>query len=172
MADYLVRPASLADLDALIALRAAVAGEGRWIGAELPLDEAGDRERFGAALEGRAGVASLHLAAVDGGEELVGFLGMTTRPYGVAELGMLVAAGWRGRGVGSALLARAIEWARADAATHKIALQLWPHNEPALRLYRRHGFVVEGYLHRHYSRRNGERWDALVMGLDLDGPPS
>ena len=36
-------------------------------------------------------------------------------PYGVADFGMMVAADARGRGVGSALLATAIEWARAAA---------------------------------------------------------
>ena len=45
---------------------------------------------------------------------------------------------------------------------------MWPHNHAARRLYRRHGFVEEGRLRRHYSRRNGELWDAVVMGLVLD----
>ena len=42
-------------------------------------------------------------------------------------------------------------------------------NEAALALYERHGFVREGYLHRHYPRRTGEVWDAVVMGLVLEG---
>jgi ribosomal protein S18 acetylase RimI-like enzyme len=88
-------------------------------------------------------------------------------PYGVADLGMLVAAGWRGRGVGSALLAEGIERARA-AGAHKIALQVWPHNRAALALYERFGFRREGLLRRHYRRRSGELWDAVVMGLPLD----
>lgn len=80
---------------------------------------------------------------------------------------MMVAADSRRRGVGSALLTAAIEWARG-AGAHKVALQAWPHNEAALALYRKFGFEQEGYLHRHYPRRNGELWDAVVMGLLLD----
>ena len=87
--------------------------------------------------------------------------------YGVAELGMAVAAGWRGRGIGSALLAEAIDQAR-KAGAHKVALQVWPHNAAAIALYERFGFQREGYLHRHYRRRSGELWDAIIMGLRLD----
>jgi RimJ/RimL family protein N-acetyltransferase len=47
---------------------------------------------------------------------------------------------------------------------HKIALQVWPHNEAALALYRSSGFEQEGYLRQHYRRKNGELWDAVVMG--------
>ncbi|MDQ3574430.1 MAG: hypothetical protein M3404_05830, partial [Actinomycetota bacterium] len=57
---------------------------------------------------------------------------------------------------------------------HKVALQVWPHNHGALALYRKFGFVQEGLLRRHYPRRNGELWDAVVMGLVLneDAPGS
>ena len=87
--------------------------------------------------------------------------------YGVADLGMLVTPDWRGRGVGSALLTAGIDWARA-AGAHKISLQHWPHNDTARALYERFGFEQEGYLRRHYRRKNGELWDAAVMGLLLD----
>jgi RimJ/RimL family protein N-acetyltransferase len=58
-------------------------------------------------------------------------------------------------------------WARRSGA-HKVALQVWPHNVAARRLYEKHGFVQEGLLRRHYRRRNGELWDAVVMGMVLD----
>ena len=92
--------------------------------------------------------------------------------YGVAEVGMLVAAEWRRRGVGSALLGAGIAWAR-EAGAHKVALQVWPHNQAAITLYEKFGFQREGLLRRHYRRRNGELWDAVVMGLPLDpGAPT
>ena len=50
---------------------------------------------------------------------------------------------------------------------HKVALEVWPHNHAALRLYQRAGFETEGRLRRHYRRRNGELWDTIVMGLAL-----
>src|SRR6266508_2058891 len=85
----------------------------------------------------------------------------------IVELFVEVAAeGWRGRGVGSALLRAGIEWARG-AGAHKVALQVWPHNAAALALYEKFGFQREGLLRGHYRRRNGELWDAIVMGLPL-----
>ena len=161
-AGFRVRPAVESDLDAMMSLRADVAAEGRWIGAELPLDEARDRV---ALRPGRPGTGSFVAMADDG--TLIANLGIELAPYGVAHLGMCVADGWRGKGVGRALLAAAIDWARG-AGAHKVELQCWPHNDAARRLYEGMGFVQEGYLRRHYPRKTGELWDAVVMGLVLD----
>jgi RimJ/RimL family protein N-acetyltransferase len=158
-----VRPATLADVDTLVALLVEVAGEGRWIGAEAPVDVDRRRQRMAADVEGEDAI----ILVAEAGGEPVGQLGLRLAPYGVADLGMLVAAGWRGRGVGAALLAEAVRRAR-EAGAHKIALQVWPHNTAAIALYERFGFRREGYLRRHYRRRSGELWDAVVMGLPLD----
>ena len=159
---FLVRPAVEADVEPLMELRRAVAAEGDWIGAELPLDEEGDRAMIRQGIDGGA----MFAAVAD--DTIVGNIGLHLPRFLVADLGMLVAQGWRGRGVGSALLEQGIAWARAQGA-HKVALQHWPHNEAAHRLYLKHGFVQEGYLRRHYPRKNGDLWDAVVMGLVLDG---
>lgn len=70
------------------------------------------------------------------------------------------------RGVGSALLATAIEWAR-DRGMHKLSLSVFPHNEAAIALYRKFGFIEEGRRIKHYRRASGELWDAIEMGLML-----
>jgi RimJ/RimL family protein N-acetyltransferase len=158
-----VRPVREEDLDALVELFAAVAGEGRWIGAETPVDRERRRRRFAEDLEGDDTV----MLVADAGGELVGQLGLHIAGYGVADLGMLVAEGWRRRGVGSALLRAGIDRSR-QAGAHKIALQVWPHNRAAIALYERFGFQREGRLRHHYRRRSGELWDAIVMGLLLD----
>jgi RimJ/RimL family protein N-acetyltransferase len=157
-----VRRAREADLDAMVELFAAVAEEGRWIAAEPPVDREQRRQRFAEDL----GDDHTVTLVADAGGELVGQLGLRLAGYGVADLGMLVAAGWRRRGVGSALLRAGIDWAR-QAGAHKIALQVWPHNQAAVALYERFGFQHEGRLRRHYRRRSGELWDAIVMGLPL-----
>jgi len=159
-----VRPATEADLDAAVDLYADVAAEGRWIGGEAPVDTEERRARMESSI--RREDARFFMADDHG--EIVGHLWIGLAAYGVADVGMMVAADARGQGVGSALLAAAVDWARGVGA-HKIALQVWPHNEAALALYRKFGFEQEGYLRRHYRRRNGELWDALVMGLPLDG---
>jgi RimJ/RimL family protein N-acetyltransferase len=158
-----IREATLADVDALIGLLVEVAGEGRWIATEPPVDVERRRRRKVDDVES----ADAIVLVAEAGGELVGELGLRLARYGVAELGMAVAAGWRGRGVGSALLAEGIDRARA-AGAHKIDLQVWPHNTAAIGLYERFGFEREGYLRRHYRRRSGELWDAVIMGLRLD----
>jgi RimJ/RimL family protein N-acetyltransferase len=158
-----VRPATLDDVDAVVAMLVEVAGEGRWIGIEAPVDVEQRRRRMVEDIEREEAIV---LVAEAGGQP-VGELGLYLARYGVADLGMVVAAGWRGRGVGTALLAEAIARART-AGAHKIALQVWPHNAAAIALYERSGFQREGYLTRHYRRRSGELWDAIIMGLRLD----
>ena len=158
-----VRRATAADADAVVAMLVEVAGEGRWIATEAPVDVDQRRRRLVEDIEREDAIV---LVAEAGGQP-VGELGLHLARYGVAHLGMAVAAGWRGRGVGSALLAEAIDQART-AGAHKVALQVWPHNAAAIALYERFGFQREGYLTRHYRRRSGELWDAVVMGLPLD----
>nr|WP_067659449.1 GNAT family N-acetyltransferase [Nocardia harenae] len=159
-----VRAATPADAEAMAALRAAVAAEGRWIGAEPPVDEVAAAATIRAAIaEGRG----VFVAEVDG--VLAGTAVTYFDTTGVTTFGMQVAAGHRGQGIGTALLDAVVAWARERGA-HKVTLQVWPHNEPAIALYRRAGFEVEGRLRRHYRRRSGELWDAVLMGLHLPKP--
>ena len=160
-----VRRAAPEDVDALVDLFVAVVEEGRWLGAEPPVDREIQRERFLLQIEPSTETASLVAVTVDG--EVIGHARVDVTPYNVAGLGMMVDVRWRGQGVGSLILEAAIDAAR-EIGAHKLALQLWTHNEPARRLYERHGFTEEGVLRRHYPRRNGELWDAMIMGLVLD----
>ena len=161
-----IRRATRDDLEGLLDLREAVAGEGVWIGAQVPLDREGDRARHLDTIErqddGTSGV--LLVAELDG--TMVGSLSMHAR-IGIAGLGMQVADGHRGQGIGAALVAEAIEWA-SGAGVHKVELECWPWNRRARTLYERFGFVEEGYRRRQYRRKDGSLWDSVVMGLVLD----
>jgi RimJ/RimL family protein N-acetyltransferase len=137
-------------------LFAAVAEERDGIAAEPPVDIERRAERW--HLDGT-------FVAVDA-SEIVGLLSVDPTPFGYGELGMLVAADSRGRGVGTALVAAAIEWARASGL-HKLTLGVFPHNDAAIGLYRKLGFVDEGLRTRQIRRANGELWDLLEMGLQL-----
>jgi putative acetyltransferase len=101
-----------------------------------------------------------------GGPGVVGHITIAVASYGVADIAMLLREGWRGRGLGSALLEEAIAWA-TRAGAHKMALEVWPDNTPAIRLYEQAGFVEEGRKRRHYRRRDGELWDSVLMGRPL-----
>jgi len=159
-----VRRAQPEDFERWLAVHEAVAAEGKWIGAELPLDLDAVREHFDDGVNGER--RALFLAESEDGT-VVGNFKITVWSFGVADFGMAVLDGWRGKGVGSRLLEAGIAFAREHGA-HKIALQMWPHNTGAQRLYEKYGFVVEGRLRRHYPRQNGELWDAVIMGLVLD----
>lgn len=108
------------------------------------------------------------IAEIDG--KLVGVLHCNgwarRRARHVTTLGLTVDSAWRGRGVGSALLTDAIQWARTSGVVTRIELQVFASNRSAVRLYERFGFVVEGTLRR-AVRRNGQYEDNLVMGLLL-----
>lgn len=168
---WTIRPTRPGDVEALNDLTEAVAAEGRWLGTEAGFDREARARRLVAALREPDRWASF--VAVRGpdpdasGTALVGNLGIERQATGVATLGMQVADGWRGRGIGTALLRSAVDWAR-DHDAHKVQLEVWPHNRAAIALYERTGFVVEGRLARQYRRRSGELWDSLVMGLVLD----
>lgn len=58
------------------------------------------------------------------------------------DLGLAVAPEWRGRGVGTALMRAAEDWARAHGA-ERMVLDLDARNEGAQRLYERLGYEVE-----------------------------
>jgi len=150
-----VRPAEDRDRRPLALLFAAVAEERDGIAAEPPIDV---EER---AASWRLDGTLVALAAGD----VVGLLNVASH-FGAGEIGMLVARDWRGRGVGSALVAAAIELARSRGL-HKLALSVFPHNEAAIALYRKFGFVEEGRRRRHVRRANGELWDLIEMGLLL-----
>jgi RimJ/RimL family protein N-acetyltransferase len=151
-----VRPAEERDRRALAELFASVASERDGIATEPPVDVEAWAANWG--LEGT-------IVAV-AGDEIVGELRVEPSWFGYGEIGMMVAAGWRGRGVGSALVAAAIEWARAQGM-HKLSLSVFPHNAAAIALYRKFGFVEEGRRIRHLRRANGELWDLIDMGLLL-----
>ena len=155
-APFQIRPADDNDRLPLAILFAAVAEERDGIATEPPVD-----------IKARAASWTLDGALVAVARaEIVGALHVERSRFGFGEIGMAVAREWRGRGVGSALLAAAIEWAR-ERDLHKLSLSVFPHNAAAIALYRKFGFVEEGRRVKQFRRANGELWDALDMGLLL-----
>ena len=67
-------------------------------------------------------------------------------------------------GAGSALMAAAIERAR-ERGLDKLSLGVFAHNDAAIALYRKFGFVEEGRRIKHVRRASGELSDVMDMGL-------
>lgn len=80
-------------------------------------------------------------------------------------LGMSVREAFRGQGVGSALMARAIEWARNQPDLSLITLEVYAANTHAISLYERFGFVPKGTLPGGLVHDDGSAWDQIEMYL-------
>jgi RimJ/RimL family protein N-acetyltransferase len=79
---------------------------------------------------------------------------------------MSIDKGWRDQGVGSKLMARAVEWAKGTGVVSRVELLVFTRNEMAIHLYQKFGFLVEGRQRRAIFR-NGEYLDNLLMALLL-----
>jgi len=158
MTEFTVRPARPGDAPAMARLFAAVAAERDGIATEPPVD-LDERAAVFAAGAVRSAVADAHGA-------IIGLMHVEASRHGFGELSMAVGRDWRGRGVGSALVQAAIDWARGQGL-HKLCLEVFPHNAAGIALYRKSGFIQEGRRVRQYRRASGELWDTIMMGRDL-----
>jgi putative acetyltransferase len=105
------------------------------------------------------------VAVVDG--EMTGQLDIFTYPNQprrkhVAAIGMSVRDDFQGQGVGTALLKAATDMADNWLNILRVELEVYTDNEPAVRLYKNCGFVIEGTLAR-YAYRAGQFVDVYTM---------
>jgi aminoglycoside 6'-N-acetyltransferase len=154
-AGIVIRPATPEDEAAMVelehasAIHHATVDPDRWRVPPLDAIAAYRRKRRMADPDGAAIVAE-----ADG--QLVGMVELLPRgftaeagaaraPIPSVDIGLSVAPDWRGRGVGTALMRAAEDWAREHSAT-RIILDLAAANIGALRLYERLGYGVHGLL--------------------------
>ncbi|HET9050941.1 MAG TPA: GNAT family N-acetyltransferase [Candidatus Dormibacteraeota bacterium] len=160
---WLVRPAAERDATGLLAVRDAVAAAGGLVAAAP-----GERTRIEEALALAGILSSGGLALVcESAGEITGSLQVARRrgPYEghVGDLSIALLAPFRGVGIGSAMLAMAVEWARA-VRLRKVCLAVFPDNARAISVYLRAGFAQEG-LQRCQVHAGGTDRDLLLMGL-------
>lgn len=165
-----VRVARPSDARSFLEAYASVAAEKRYIQTERVAATARHyRRRFRRAWTERAA----HLVAVEG-DRVVGSLSIRRddhpATWHVATLGMFVVSTHRGRRVGTALMTEALRWAR-EHRVERVELTVYPHNEPAIALYRRFGFGEEGRLVRHAKKSYGYE-DEILMAVWLGPEPA
>ena len=110
------------------------------------------------------GLVSL-VACVD--SEVVGQLSLQTFPTRprrrhVGHIGMAVRDDWQRKGAGTALMRAAIDLADKWLNLTRLELEVYTDNEPAIRLYEKFGFTIEGTLAQH-SFRDGRYVDSHLM---------
>jgi L-phenylalanine/L-methionine N-acetyltransferase len=105
------------------------------------------------------------VAEVNG--RVVGNLGLhvvsrSPRRRHAAGLGMSVHDDWQRCGVGTALMAAAIDVADNWLGYRRLELTVYTDNVAAIALYRKFGFELEG-THKEFAFRNGRYVDAFAM---------
>ena len=98
--------------------------------------------------------------------QVIGDIGLTLagnpRRRHTASIGMGVHDEFAGHGVGSALMTAVLNIADNWLNLRRVELTVFTDNEPAIRLYERHGFVTEGCL-KQFAFRDGHYVDAFTM---------
>jgi putative acetyltransferase len=162
-----IREAGPGDAAALCGLSAAIGDEpGAWLLTTEMWRSVSDERRYLRSVR-RHPDAVVYVALDD--DTIVGRLSLARDPHPashhVADLGLMVAAAYRRRGIGRALLEQAVAWAQG-AGVRKLELHVFPWNEPAVALYESFGFVREGHRLGHYLR-DGAEVDAILMAYRL-----
>ncbi|WP_379126710.1 GNAT family N-acetyltransferase [Paenibacillus sp. sgz500958] len=163
---YTVRSAIHSDARALSALRLQIDGETEHLDrepGEAFIDAAGFEQLIQADSENSR---NLFLVAVVQ-DEIVGFSrceGSPLRRFAhKVEFGVCVLQEYWGYGIGTNLLRESITWADTQQLT-KMTLKVLERNEPAIALYKKLGFEIEGVLKKDKLHSSGIYYNTIVMG--------
>ena len=160
---FVVRAARPTDARALAQLFQRVRAEGRYL-VTPPGPHSDPREAFYIRELIASGDSLMLVAEADG--SVVGNV-MVLREQSrvqdhVGTLSITVADGWRDAGIGSALVAAALDWAEARGL-QKVQLSVFPDNARAIAVYERAGFVTEGLRRRQFQSADAGLRDELLM---------
>jgi RimJ/RimL family protein N-acetyltransferase len=158
---FTLRPAHPEDAKSFLTFWKAIVSEGGYVRSEeVETPARVYRARFRRSWTDR----EAQVVALDG-DRVVGHVYIQREGHPVtrhvATLGIAVSADRRRLGIGRALMAEAFRWA-FEVDVEKIMLSVYPHNQAAIALYRRFGFVEEGRLVGH-SRKSTGYEDEILM---------
>jgi L-phenylalanine/L-methionine N-acetyltransferase len=123
------------------------------------------RKMMEAPPEGTTGIVAVLDGCIVGNAGLIQQKGRRSH---VGDIGMSVHDDHCGRGIGSALMAALIDAADNWFNLRRLELTVYVDNEPAIRLYRKFGFEVEG-TRRADAFRDGRFVDSFAMARLRDG---
>jgi RimJ/RimL family protein N-acetyltransferase len=93
--------------------------------------------------------------------------GPRQRTAHVGEFGVSVLKEYWGNGIGEELIKYLINWSKNSGIIKKLNLRVRTDNTRGICLYHKLGFLEEGILKRDFLI-NGEFYDSLLMGLQID----
>jgi RimJ/RimL family protein N-acetyltransferase len=171
-----IRTADADDAPETAALFRSVVAEGLYTvqtPSEVRITDAEEREYIEANRENPGSLCLV--ATVDGA--VIGTVRAQAEPYRrtrhFADIdSMWVHAAWRRRGIAAHLLGALISWARHHPEIEKLGLYVFSTNTSAIRLYGRHGFVIEGRYPRDMKFEDGSYVDTVAMGLLVKPRPT
>jgi putative acetyltransferase len=107
------------------------------------------------------------VACVGEHNEVVGQLSLKTFPdrprrRHMGQIGMGVRDDWQGQGVGTSLMQAAVDLADNWLNLRRLQLEVFTDNAPAIRLYEKFGFAIEGTL-VDFAFREGQFADVYIM---------
>jgi putative acetyltransferase len=133
----------------------------RYASARGPFSSTGELQTW---LAGIACSKNFEVVGVIAGKT-IGFGGLYVMGDGLSHSGWIllgVREAFQGRGVGARLLRMLMATASIMIGLRRVQLTVFSDNDPAIKLYRRFGFEIEG-RHRDFVRRGEGFIDALTM---------
>jgi len=107
------------------------------------------------------------------GDKTVGFGGLYVMGDGLSHTGWILLGvhdAYQARGIGGKLLHMLTAIASVTIGLRRVQMTVFADNEPAIKLYKRFGFEIEG-VHRDFVRRGDGFTDALTMAKVYRGAP-
>ncbi|ATA61118.1 GNAT family acetyltransferase [Geobacillus stearothermophilus] len=161
-----VRTASPEDAERVVAFVKAVAAEAPYLlttEAEMAVTSEQQKQWLQQMADDSGKLALL----AEHDSEMIGFLdfhnGNKRRTKHQGSFGMSVKKDFRGQGVGTALLAALLDWAKENPLIEKVCLEVVAGNKNAIRLYQKFGFVEEGVKKKAAKIDDGTYWDLILM---------
>ncbi len=166
----LIREASEADAEALLAYVDTVSGESDNLTfgpGEFNITLEQERQ-FLTSFQQQENSIYL-IALLDG--EIIGSLsfggGQRKRTAHTGEFGLSVLQEHWGKGIGTALTKALLDWCKTAGTIRKVNLRVRPDNQAAIQVYRKLGFKEEGRVTRGLCV-DGRFYDLILMGIEID----
>jgi len=116
----------------------------------------------------------LVLIALDGPMVVGQLMAVKTKRARLAhgiDMGIAIKDGWRGRGLGRAMIEFMIKWAETAPRIERIELHVHSENHTAIHLYESLGFEHEGRRRKAIKYADGRYMDDLIMAKLLERTP-